>query len=98
MIRFIDIGEQILEGTDFAWYDTIRCEFITVDGARVWGTWKGFAASLRIDPPDNPEFTFKRFSSSKVREKNNWGVNIETEGALSIRFRGESIYTPLSLS
>ena len=62
MIRFIDIGEQILkDATDFAWYDTIRCEFITLGGTSVWETWDEFATDFTDFPPDNSEFTYARF-------------------------------------
>ena len=43
MIRFIDIGNQIDEGVPhFAWYDTIRNEFIEVGGSYIFYSWKEF--------------------------------------------------------
>ena len=78
MIRFIEIGDQILEGaTDFAWYDTVRDEFIMLHGICVWETWDDFVADLRDayihDPPlVSPDFPESRFRElfCDVRETN----------------------------
>jgi len=46
MIRFIDLGEQILEGQkSFAWFDTITDTFIEYDGYQTWDSWEDFAYS-----------------------------------------------------
>ena len=62
MIRFIQIGDQILDGADdFAWFDTVRDMFIGVGDCYVWETWQEFEADLHAYPHPNPTFTLNRF-------------------------------------
>lgn len=43
MIRFIDLGDQILEGErQFAWYDTVTDSFLEFSGNQVWSSWVEF--------------------------------------------------------
>ncbi len=43
MIRFIDIGDQIINGgTDFAWFDTVIGRFLEFNGMHVWSSWDEF--------------------------------------------------------
>ena len=43
MIRFIDLGDQILEGERrFAWFDTITDTFETYYDNQTWGSWEEF--------------------------------------------------------
>jgi len=43
MIRFIDLGDQILEGEpQFAWFDTITDRFIELGGTQTWSSWEEF--------------------------------------------------------
>jgi len=43
VIRFIDLGDQILEGMrEFAWWDTITDTFEEFNGNQTWDTWKEF--------------------------------------------------------
>ena len=47
MIRFIDLGEQILDGEkSFAWFDTIIDQFIEYNGTHVWSSWEDFSADF----------------------------------------------------
>jgi hypothetical protein len=39
MIRFVYIGDQITEGNhDFAFFDTVHDEFMSMQGETVWGS------------------------------------------------------------
>lgn len=50
MMRFIDLGDQILEGTrEFAWFDTVTDTFERFDGEETWDTWNEFAKCFRHD-------------------------------------------------
>lgn len=43
MIRYIDIGDQITDGSSqFAWCDTVRGQFLEFNESQTWDTWKGF--------------------------------------------------------
>lgn len=51
MIRFIDLGEQIIEGYPmFAWFDTVNDEFSEYSGSQTWDTWEQFEEDYRDDP------------------------------------------------
>lgn len=70
MIRFVDLEDQIIAGWFcFAWYDTVRDEFIEVGGSRTWDTWEEFETDYIDGPPDNLEFTLKRFRSLFPKQK-----------------------------
>ena len=60
MIRFIDLGDQILEGQrEFAWFDTVTDTFEEVNGNQTWDTWEEFEEDYNADPnkhPLDPEF------------------------------------------
>lgn len=48
MIRFIDLGDQILEGTkQFAFFDTVTDTFECFDNDEAWETWLEFETSFR---------------------------------------------------
>lgn len=50
MIRFIDLGDQILEGQrEFAWWDTISDTFEEFNTNQAWETWEEFEADYRYD-------------------------------------------------
>jgi len=50
MIRFIDLGDQILEGTKhFAWWDTVTDTFETCNYEQAWETWLEFETAYRHD-------------------------------------------------
>ena len=50
MIRFIDLGDQILEGTKhFAWFDTVTDTFETYNYEQIWETWLEFKTAYRHD-------------------------------------------------
>ena len=52
MIRFIEIGNQIVYGgsiTHFAWWDTVTDSFMTFNGEQAFETWEDFEASLKHD-------------------------------------------------
>lgn len=52
MIRFIDLGDQILEGEPaFAWFDTITDTFENFDGTEMWHTWKDFVEDFQVGEP-----------------------------------------------
>ena len=65
MIRFIDLGDQILEGEpEFAWYTTITDTFIEIGGNQTWYSWKDFEEDFRTEHqlgmiPDS--WTIERF-------------------------------------
>ncbi|TET22359.1 MAG: hypothetical protein E3J76_04845 [Candidatus Aminicenantes bacterium] len=50
MIRFIDLGDQILEGqSEFAWWDTISDSFEEFSGNQTWPNWKCFEEDYLLD-------------------------------------------------
>ena len=52
MIRFINLTGQILIDDDephFAWFDTVRNEFIEFNQAQEWHTWGEFSVDLLKD-------------------------------------------------
>jgi len=50
MIRFIDLGDQILEGTkSFAWFDTVIDKFETFNGCETWETWEKFEEDFKAE-------------------------------------------------
>jgi len=50
MIRFIDLGDQILEGQrEFAWWDTVVDEFEEFNTAQTWETWEDFAEDYLME-------------------------------------------------
>ena len=50
MIRFIDLGDQILEGMrEFAWFDTVVDRFIEFNGTHVWDSWEDFESDAEGD-------------------------------------------------
>lgn len=50
MIRFIDLGDQILEGQrEFAWWDTVSDSFEEFSTNQVWESWKGFEEDYLLD-------------------------------------------------
>lgn len=42
MIRFVDLRPADIAGARFAFWDTVRDEFIKIQGATVWETWAEF--------------------------------------------------------
>ena len=53
MIRFVDLGEQILDGTrEFTFYDTVTEEFIVINGSCKWDSWDDFYANWMEDIVD----------------------------------------------
>ena len=48
MIRFFNLTGQIEldDELQFAWYDTIKSEFLSLDGAQTWDSWKEFQREL----------------------------------------------------
>jgi len=47
MIRYIDIGDQIMEdSSQFAWWNTVQDEFIKFNEDYVWDTWRDFEESF----------------------------------------------------
>ena len=54
MIRFIDLGDQILEDTrQFAWFDTITDTFETFNGSEAWDDWQEFEEDYKVEPQEN---------------------------------------------
>ncbi len=52
MIRFIDLGDQILEGQrEFAWWDTITDQFLEFSTSQRWENWKEFEVDFRLHFP-----------------------------------------------
>jgi hypothetical protein len=49
MIRFIDIGTQIMESKKFAFYDTVTDRFCTFSGSQTWETRKEFISDYDGD-------------------------------------------------
>lgn len=51
MIRFIDLTNQIYPADPthiFAWYDTVRSEFLGFMGFQVWDSWKEFSDDFAL--------------------------------------------------
>lgn len=66
MIRFIDLGEQIIKGyPEFVWYNTVICKFETFSGNQTWETWLEFETDHRHDETKfYPEtYTIDRFKA-----------------------------------
>lgn len=52
MIRFIDLGDQIVEGTrEFAWWDTVTDTFLQFSGEQTWETWDQFETDFKFSFP-----------------------------------------------
>ena len=50
MIRFIDLTDKIIEGEQmFAWYDTVRDNFLEFCGIQTWDSWEVFLADYNGD-------------------------------------------------
>lgn len=70
MIRFIDIGDQIMDECQaFAWYDTVTDSFIECSSDQVWDSWEEFVVSHEWEP--NPRPPLERFRSlfPKIRKE-----------------------------
>lgn len=51
MIRFIDLGDQILEDTrEFAFFDTISDTFEMFNREEAWSAWEDFETDYKADP------------------------------------------------
>ncbi len=49
MIRYIDIGDQIMEdSSQFAWWDTVVDRVLMFDDSQVWDTWKEFKTDFYL--------------------------------------------------
>lgn len=56
MIRFIDLGDQIIEDyPEFAWYDTVIDKFETFSGNQTWETWSEFQNDYLAEDEYIPE-------------------------------------------
>lgn len=52
MIRFIDLGDQILEGQrQFAWWDTVTDTFLQFSGNQTWQNWDDFRVDYLFSFP-----------------------------------------------
>lgn len=66
MIRFIDLTDQILDDTFlFAWYDTVRDEFVEIGNVFVWDSWSDFEFDYKHA---YPKFTLDRFAGLFPKE------------------------------
>ena len=66
MIRFINLGEQILEGYNyFAWFDTLTVKFEEYNGSQVWESWEEFEEDFKAEPEENKSKmkTLERYKS-----------------------------------
>ena len=62
MIRFIDLGEQILEDYPmFAWFDTITDTFIEFAGDQRWETWEDFEEAYNCEEDMPESWPIERF-------------------------------------
>ncbi len=50
MIRFIDLGKQISDAPEFAWWDTITDTFLSYGESYTWESWEAFVADFRPGP------------------------------------------------
>ncbi len=56
MIRFIDLGDQLLEGTPmFAWYDTVVDSFERYNDSEAWETWSEFQNDYLVEKGYSPK-------------------------------------------
>jgi len=70
VIRFIDLGDQILEGTrEFAWWDTITDEFLEFSGDQAWETWKDFEFDFRSHFPTTDQIVKGDVPSKELLER-----------------------------
>ncbi|MFX0198974.1 MAG: hypothetical protein ACFFCW_22865 [Candidatus Hodarchaeota archaeon] len=80
MIRFIDLGDQILEGSrQFAWWSTIIDQFMIYNYEQSWDTWEEFDHAYREDEKQidmtNTMYTLERYKGlfpkdwEKMREQ-----------------------------
>jgi len=50
MIRFIDLGDQILEDTKkFAWFDTMTNIFEKFNYSQTWDSWEEFEIDYNVE-------------------------------------------------
>ncbi len=68
MLRFIDLTGQITSGFEFAWYDTVRDKFLTVDGEQTWDCWEDFERDAKEDS-NFPPLHMDRFKSLFPKDK-----------------------------
>ena len=54
MIRFVDLRTAEIEGTRFAFFDTVHARFMDINGDQTWETWTDFQSSLNL-----PQFSYK---------------------------------------
>ena len=70
MIRFIDLGDQILEGQrEFAWWNTISDVFFQFSGEEAWETWEEFEASFYDDDDNRKEIIDLKITKPLQRYK-----------------------------
>lgn len=75
MIRFVDIGDQIMEGEKrFAFYDTVRDEFFGWPNSYVWNSWDDFVEYYKLYEKETEEMIFplSRFRAL-VPQGKGWG-------------------------
>jgi len=74
MIRFIDLGDQILEGTKhFAWFDTVIDTFETFNYSQTWECWKDFEDDYNVEKECMEGYNIKLNSIERYKWLFQWG-------------------------
>lgn len=78
MIRFVYIGEQIIDGNqNFAWYDTITDEFISFNGQMIFDSWEDFEKAHELEKADawmGEHTDIERFRSLFPKQEYDLGI------------------------
>lgn len=70
MKRFIDLGDQIDEGTkEFAWYDTILDRFEEFSGEQTWNCWDSFREAYCLHFPIIAQIVNDKYPHIKELER-----------------------------
>jgi hypothetical protein len=102
MIRFIDLGDQIIEDyPQFAWFDTITDTFIEMSGDQTWDNWEEFEESYNIEkeagniPESWPLERFKRLFPKDWNRKRKVYEILKNNKALRFFFRDQNLKYPV---
>ena len=75
MIRFVDLGDQLLYGEPhFTWFDTVFDEFVEYGDDQIWDSWDDFEHSFHADDGSGQdlEFDAKRLARFKQLFPKDW--------------------------
>lgn len=86
MIRFIDLGDQILEGEKmFAWYNTVTDTFEEYSGNQRWSSWEEFKEDFAFHFPTIPAIIDEMSSSDKLDRLERYKGLFKWEGVMFLK-------------